>query len=220
LNLETTLFCIVLAGVALLAVGLVWFVVAALRVRLAWGLGVLLFPPLGLVFALRHRKAAARPLTAIVIGALVASAPIVYSHLVPIDLGPREKTVDGELHITLTGWDRHDYSVLADRPKAVVLQMANPDVTDQTLAHLQGMSDLRELDLNGTQVTDEGLGKLESLTGLESLRLRDTKVTDEGFRRWLAPRESLRQLDLRGTQVTRDTARAWRDARPGRRLLQ
>ena len=51
---------------------------------------------------------------------------------VSIDLGPREKIVDRELHVTLTGWNRNtaDYVVLRSKPDIVVLQMANPDVTD------------------------------------------------------------------------------------------
>jgi hypothetical protein len=209
-----------LAGIVLAIVGLIWLILMAFRVQTAWGIFVLIFPPLGLAFALRHRRPAARPLIVFAIGAVVASAPILYNRFVPVDLGPREKLVGNELHLTLTGWDRDDYSVLAARPQAVVLQMANPDVTDKTLGYLKGMGRLRELDLNGTQVSDDGLRQLASLSALESLRLKDTKITDEGFQRWLAPRESLRQLDLRGTQVTRESGKAWRSAISGRKLLQ
>lgn len=216
---ETTLFFIVQLGLALMAVGLAWLIVVAIRVWWVWGLSILFVPPLMIPFALRHHREAAWPIAVLGVGIVVAAAPIVYNRLMPIDLGPRERMVDGQLQITLTGWDRHDYSVLTTRPEAVVLQMANPDVTDQTLAYLQGMSQLRELDLNGTQVCDNGLRMLEGLKALESIRLRDTKVTDEGFRRWLAPRESLRRLDLRGTQVSRETGKSWCDARPGRHLL-
>jgi hypothetical protein len=220
LSAETSLFAIVLAGVAMLAAGLIHLVVAAFRVRPAWGVAVLLFPPLGLVFALKHRRVSAPPLITIALGLAIASTPYLYSRSVPIDLGPRESKVGDELHITLTGWDRHDYSVLRARPQTVVLQMANPDVTDETLDFLKGMTQLRELDLSGSQIDDDGLRRLASLTALRSLRLMDTKITDKGFQDWLAPRESLRQLDLRGTQVSRETGRAWRAARPGRRLLQ
>jgi hypothetical protein len=216
-NAETTQFYVALAGAALTIVGLLWLIAVAFR---AWGFAVLLFPPLGIVFALKHGRAAAGPIIATALGIIVAATPILYNRLMPVDLGPREKMVGNELHITLTGWDQHDYSIVASRPKVVVLQMANPDVTDRTLAHLRGMSRLRELDLNGTQVGDGGLPIVADLAALQSLRLRDTKITDEGFRRWLAPMESLRQLDLRGTQVTRESGKAWRDAVRGRRLLQ
>ena len=77
---------------------------------------------------------------------------------VRVDLGPRDKNVDGERHVTLTGWDRGDYSVLRLMPDVSVLQMANADVTDDVLEGLRGMKNLHELDLNGTQVTDAGLG--------------------------------------------------------------
>ncbi len=220
MSVETTLFYAVQAGLALAGVGLLWLIAAAARVRWSWGLGVLVFPPLGLVFGIKHRKAAARPLLVIAAGLAVAAAPILYNRWVPVDLGPREAMVGDELHLTLTGWDRRDYSLLAGKTGAVVVQMANPDVTDRTLDYLRGMHRLRELDLGATLVGDAGLGVLEGLPALESLRLRDTRITDAGFARWLAPKEGLKQLDLRGTGVSKETGRAWRTARPGRRLLQ
>jgi len=48
----------------------------------------------------------------------------------------RERLVDGQAHLTLTGWDRDDYSVLQARPQTVVLQMANADVTDEKAPQL------------------------------------------------------------------------------------
>ena len=222
LDAETRLFYIAAAGLGLAVVGLLWLIVAAFRVRWYWGLAVLLFPPLGLAFGFRlHvRKEAAWPLAILAIGLAVGSAPILYNKFTPIELGPYEKTVGNELHLTLTGWDRKDYSILAAKPEAVVLQMANRDVTDQTLINLKGMTRLRELDLSNTQVDDDGLKELEALPGLETLRLKGTRITDEGFRKWLAPREALIQLDLQGTGVTKESGKAWKDARPGRRLLQ
>ena len=101
-----------------------------------------------------------------------------------------------------------------------VLQMANPDVNDQSLESLKGMKLLRELDLNGSQVTDAGLEILKELPALTALRLARTKITDKGFRSTLFAKESLMQLDLRGTGVSRETIQDWRDAKPGRRVLQ
>ena len=97
--------------------------------------------------------------------------------------------MDGELHVTLTGWDRHRPSTPAfcAGPAVVVLQMANPDVTDDTLDYLSGMAQLRELDLNDTAVTDAGLAKLARLGTLQSLRLKDTAITDAGFRDTVLP---------------------------------
>jgi hypothetical protein len=140
--------------------------------------------------------------------------------LVPIDLGPREKIVDGQRHITLTGWDRNDYTFLGSKHDVTVLQMANPDVTDQTLELLKGMNNLKELDLNDTHVTDAGLKLLKDLPALDTLRLKNTAITDQGFRESLAMKESLRRLDLTGTQVSQETAQAWRQAKDKRQVLR
>ena len=125
----------------------------------------------------------------------------------PLDLGPRDKLVDGQRHLTLTGWDRKDYSVLRLKPDVVVLQMANPDVTDQSLEPLKEMKALQELDLSGTQVTDAGLKILKDLPALTRLRLARTKITDQGFHDALFAKDSLMQLDLRGTHVSHETVR-------------
>ena len=160
------------------------------------------------------------PMIVLALGLIVTAAPPVYSVLAPVDLGPRDKVVDGERHITLTGWDRKDYSELAKRPDVVVLQMANPDVTDETLAYLRGFDRLKELDLSDSKVTDEGLKLLKDLPALATLRLKNTEVTDAAFSDALADKESLRRLDLTGTHVDRETVDAWRKAKPGRRAMQ
>jgi hypothetical protein len=98
--------------------------------------------------------------------------------------------------------------------------MANPDVTDQTLEKLKGMKGLKELDLNNTQVTDAGLNVLKELPALNSLRLKNTKITDQGFQEALAGKDSLMQLDLTGTGVSRETVKAWREAKSGRRAMR
>jgi hypothetical protein len=160
------------------------------------------------------------PLALISCGLIVTSFPLAYRALVPVDLGPREKIVDGQRHITLTGWDRKDYGFLGSKYDVVVLQMANPDVTDQTLELLRKMDHLQELDLNNTQVTDAGLKVLKDLPALRSLRLKNTKITDPGFRESLAGKGSLMQLDLSGTAVSKETAQAWCKDRDGRRVLR
>jgi Leucine-rich repeat (LRR) protein len=194
--------------------------VTAFRTRFWWGLVVFVFPPVGLVFILRHPHRSVVASTMLFACVLLAAGPPVVNRLLPIDLGPLERTVGGELHLTLTGWDRKDYSVLRQKPHVVVLQMANPDVEDQTLGYLAGMDRLRELDLNGSKVTDAGLKELRSLPNLESLRLKDTAVTDAGFRESLGAMGSLKQLDLRGTRVSREVVQAWKAAKPGWRALQ
>jgi hypothetical protein len=192
----------------------------ALYINLA-GLAVIVVGCLGLIVrALRHWRKGLGPLMLIGIGLVVTGFPPAYRLLVPIDLGPREKIVDGQRHITLTGWDRNDYAFLGSKHDVTVLQMANPDVTDRTVELLKGMSNLKDLDLNNTHVTDAGLKILKDLPALDTLRLKNTGITDQGFRESLATKESLQRLELTGTQVSQETAQAWRQAKSGRRVLR
>jgi hypothetical protein len=114
--------------------------------------------------------------------------------------------------LTLTGWDRKDYSVLRTRRDIVVLQMANPDVTDEIIAQLEGSKMLKEIDLNDTAITDKSLPILAAIPNLRTLRLRGTKISDKAFREYLLGKESLRELDLRETEVASKTAREWKKA--------
>ena len=53
-----------------------------------------------------------------------------------------------------------------------------PSVTDEGLAHLKGLTQLRFLHLSSTQVTDAGLVHLKGLTRLRTLCLISPQVTD------------------------------------------
>jgi hypothetical protein len=218
--MESRALYLQVGGATVAAAAWIWLLVRAFRQRLGWGLAVLFLAPLGFVFGVRHPRKGAAPLVVFVLSLLVAAAPALFVLIVPLDLGPREKVVDGCRHLTLTGWDRKEYSILRLKRDVAVLQMANPDVTDQVLEPLKGMSALQELDLNDTQVTDAGLKILRDLPALATLRLARTKITDQGFHDALFAKDTLMHLDLRGTQVSRQTARGWRDARPGRQVLQ
>jgi hypothetical protein len=221
LLVEEYLFYVVIAGAALIVLSVLWLVVAAFRQHILWGLACLV--AIGMPFFLwRHWPRARGPVGLLLFGAVVLVAPFAINRVQQyfIDFGPREKMVDGELHITLTGWDRTDYSMLRARPTTVVLQMANPDVTDATLDYLADMPQLRELDLNDTKVTDAGLAKLAKIDTLTILRLKNTAITEEGFREHLMPLPGLRELDLRGTKVASATVREWRAAQPDRRALR
>ena len=217
---EDYLFFATLVGLALILVSWVWLVIVAWRQRPGWGLAILLFPPAGLLFAIGHLETARGPFILGLVGLIAAAGPPVVNRLLPVDLGPRDTLVDGERHITLTGWDRQDYGVLIGRSDVTVLQMANTDVTDETLRLLGDLKQLRELDLSNTQVTDSGLALLAALPTLERLRLARTRVTDAGFNQHLMPHPGLVELDLRGTQVTTEAISAWRAAKPGRRALR
>ncbi len=211
---EQYAYWVLLAGLVISIAGLVWLVVCAFRVGLAWGFGCLIFPPAALPFAARYPAKAKWPLSVLVLGLVLAGGTIAVNRLVVnrLSLGPREKVVDGELHITLTGWDQSDYSPLGQRKDVVVLQMANPDVVDETLDHLAGMTRLRELDLNDSKISDEGLRKIASLPALAILRLRGTAVTNEGFVEYLLPGGNLREIDARETAISSKALREWKSA--------
>jgi hypothetical protein len=218
--MEARALALLLGGLALAGLAWIWLIARAFQQNRTWGLASLVLPPVGLVFAARHPRKGVAPLVLFCLSLLVAATPALYTLYLPLDLGPREKLVEGQRHLTLTGWDRKDYSLLRLKPDVVVLQMANPDVTDQSLEPLKEMKALKELDLSDTQVTDAGLAILKELPALARLRLARTKITDRGFHDTLFAKDSLMQLDLRGTAVSRATGRAWRDAKPERRVLQ
>lgn len=210
-----------LVGLALLIIGWLWMAAVAFRRHHpAWGFAVAFLPPAAPFYGFWRRGATRRPLIVLLIGLALAAFPPIYQLLTPIDLGPRDKIVDGERHVTLTGWDRSDYSILGSMGDVVVLQMANPDVTDDTLKNLRKLDRLKELDLSDTAITDAGLAILKELPALESLRLKNTAITDAGFRESLAEKESLKRLDLTGAGVEAETVDAWRKAKPGRRVMR
>ena len=156
------------------------------------GLAALLL--LKVLFQRQVRKAVF-PLGLFVLGGTLVIGPAIVSRNMAVDLGPREKIVNNERHITLTGWDGDDYSMLREKLDTVVLQMANGDVTDATLDYLAPMKNLRELDLNDSAVGDEGLKTLSQLSSLETLRLRGTSISDAGFQQHLLGMAGLKRLD-------------------------
>jgi len=189
----------IFAGLLAVAVGCLW---AAAR-----GLGVLL-----------RRKSARRllaPLALLGVGLVLGVAPFVAqrAYLAIVGLGERERVIDGERALNLTGWDREGYAILAEKRDVAILEMGNPDVTDATLQLLEGLPQLRELTLNDTAVTDAGLATLARLPRLESLRIARTKVTPEGVQRFLdAPPPRLRQIDVSGNDVPTAILRRWKNA--------
>ena len=65
--------------------------------------------------------------------------------------------------------------------KVTVVEFSGESTTDAVLVHLQGLSQLKTLDLDDAEVTDAGLVHLQGLSQLQSLRLYNTKVTDAGL---------------------------------------
>ena len=74
-------------------------------------------------------------------------------------------------------------------------------VSDAGLAHLNGLTRLKALDLSKTRITDSGLVELKGLKGLLQLNLSRTRITDAGLPH-LSGLSSLRALDLGGTDVS------------------
>jgi hypothetical protein len=217
--MEQRAFYMQLGGLVIAALAWIWLLVRAFRQHRKWGLSSLIIPPVGLIFAGRYPRKGGIPLGLFLVCLLVAATPTVYTLYVPLNLGARERVVEGEKHLTLTGSDPKDSPDLKLMKDATVLQLANPEVTDAKLESLRGMEVLRELDLNGSQITDVGLEVLKGLPALTSLRIARTKVTDKGFRSTLFNKESLMQLDVQGTAVSPETIEAWRNAKAGRRAL-
>lgn len=237
---ETYSFPLIVAGIVLVLFSLFWLILRAFRTHPAWGF--VAATGVGLpIYVAKHYSRARPPLVLLLIGIVLFGVPLAYNRFAPPDLGPREKTVNGEMHLTLTGWnpdkagyrrwlswlnqnlvgwDRLDYSMLRSKPDVAVLQIANPDVTDVTLEYLQGMDRLKELDLNDTKITDAGLAELAKLPKLTTLRLRGTPITDDGFRTHLLPLDRLNELDLIDTAVKSATVREWKAAKEGRKALK
>lgn len=178
-----------------------------------------------LLVSVRRWPLSRRPMLLFVAGVLLTATPVAYTRLVePIVLRhfrpPYVAEVGGEVHVTLTGIPSYDYAKLPRFREAAVLQMANTDVTDDTLKLIRGFTGLKELDLTNTAITDAGLADLHYCPRLEVLRLRNTKVSDAGFRAHLFERDSLKSIDARETGVSSKTLRDWKARQEGRTFLK
>jgi kynurenine formamidase len=145
-------------------------------------------------------------------GALAASTPLTVDTFAP----HAAAFTPGARVLYRTGWDREGYEILAQRPDVAILELGNPDVTDETLDLLVGLPKLRELTLNDSGVTDAGLATLARLPALQTLRIARTKITPEGLRRFLdAPPRRLSQLDVSGNGIPATILRQWKNAAGG-----
>src|SRR5262245_39386650 len=102
---------LLILGALLVLIGALGLIASAFRQRIWWGLAGLLLPLGGaLAYISVHFRKAVRPLLIMLLGALVLGGTYGTNYYLAhfVDLGPREKMVDGELHITLTGWDHTD----------------------------------------------------------------------------------------------------------------
>jgi len=189
----------IFAGLAALAVGLAWAIIR--------GLGVLV--------RRRPLRRLVMPLAVMGLGLTLGLTPFAAqrAYLAVVGLGERERVIDGERALNLTGWDRPGYDILAQKTDVAILEMGNANVTDETLELLTALPELRELTLNDTAVTDAGLAMLARLPKLQSLRIARTQVTPEGVRRFLdAPPPRLEQIDVSGNGVPTAILRHWKNA--------
>ncbi len=94
-------------------------------------------------------------------------------------------------------------NLLGVNPFATVVRvrLESASVTDASLKHLKGLTQLQALSLAGTKVTDTGLEHLRGLTELKALNLVGTQVTDAGLEH-LRGLTRLQSLYLASTQVT------------------
>ncbi|HEY9788083.1 MAG TPA: DUF4240 domain-containing protein [Candidatus Obscuribacterales bacterium] len=81
-----------------------------------------------------------------------------------------------------------------------VLDLGHSDISDLSLAHIEGLSGLRVLELTSTDVTDRGLKHVGKLTNLTSLGLSHSRVTAEGIKA-LAGLNKLRELWMSSTGI-------------------
>ena len=192
-------FVLVLTGALAATAGCLWVLARGVAVAARRRRPRQLLPPLVLL------------MTGLVLGALPLAVQRI--SLAIVGLGERERWIDGDRAVILTGWDRGGYDLLLDKPDIVILEMGNPDVTDTTLAVLKRLPRLRELTLNDSSVTDAGLATLAGLPALETLRLARTRITPEGLRRFLdAPPPRLSRLDVSGNGIPTGILRQWKNA--------
>jgi hypothetical protein len=174
---------------------------------------------LGLLWLSARQRRPLGPLLVVLLGLLIAVTPTAVSYFCPIEIVERDKLVGNERHLYLTGWDQSDYGWLRDKSDAVVVVMANPNVTDDTIEQLKDFQRLKTLDLNDTKVTDRALEKIAKLSNLTELHLERTFVTDSGVKDHLINHPKLMVLWLRSTKVTKEAADAFKSAKEGRRVI-
>lgn len=216
---EQTGLIILALGLFFAISGYFWLVIRAKQTGWVWFLVSTLLAPLGggIVFAAVHFRKVIGPVAFIVAGLLIGASPIAINKLFPPVKAPIESVTTGEVDLTLTGLKDYDYSQLQEKPGLTVLQMANPEVTDEIVEWLRPMKSLKRLDLSDSQITEKALAILAELPALEDLKLSRTKIGDEAIQDFLKKAPALKEITLSGTQVKTSTLRTWKNAKPEER---
>jgi hypothetical protein len=84
--MELFLQLLLVGGIAVAVLGWLWLVIRASREHVGWGIGTLLLPPVGLLFALRHAQKAMAPIVLFVVGLAAAATPAFLALVMSIDL--------------------------------------------------------------------------------------------------------------------------------------
>ncbi len=216
---ERILAGLLIAGGILTALGWVWLVVRAFRTAILWGLGVLVMPPLAVMFLVRRPERAAAPVGTVLLGLMLTCGVLGFNRLAQPSKEAVTQSVNGQTVGTLTGATATDAAAyLRANPGLTVVQMANrTDLSDDTLKLLTDLPELRELDLNDTPITDAGLATLATLPKLESLRIARTRVTADGVTKHILGNPRLKQIDVSGLGIPAKALREWKNADPTNR---
>jgi hypothetical protein len=168
-------------GAALVAIGLLWVMIVAFRS--------------GFI------KKAMLPVLVILVGAGVALAVPIYNRLNPTQVQTTAQVFGDS--ITITGATKDQLGVVMGHKgwKSIQAAKANdgPELTDDDLAGLDGMTELEFIDLNGQPVTDATLERLLKLPKLTKLYLARTKVSGETVQKRVLdnPECKLTEIDFR-----------------------
>jgi serine/threonine protein kinase/Leucine-rich repeat (LRR) protein len=113
-------------------------------------------------------------------------------------------SIEGQIRIRESGQER-DIHTLKNLPagqfQVVGINVQGvKQVTDAGLLHLEGLTNLRYLNMEATPVSDDGLEHLQGLANLAELRLQFTRVTDDGLAH-LKGLKNLISLNLHGAGV-------------------
>jgi hypothetical protein len=100
------------------------------------------------------------------------------------------------------------------------LDLSNNDsFTDAYLDHLEGLTQLIQLDLSNTLITDNGLKQVAMMRQLQVLDIGDTSITDAGLEH-IQRLDRLRSLNLERTQVSSEGVAKLQQVLPNCRVTQ
>ena len=120
------------------------------------------------------------------------------------------------LHLSNAGIGDASLAVLSQLPNATYLSLQGNRFSDEGLAHLGQMGQLKTLwiGLGEGMITDAGLRSLANLTSLEELDHQRCAITDQGLEH-LRGLKGLRKIHLGQTKVSEEGRRKLEMAIPG-----